>query len=104
MSRLGLPAQLVSKVADDPAGQALLRELRGERVCCDGTVQLAAEGEGSTVTCFVLVAGETRTIVSMPYSQVSLSVCLSLCLSLCLSVSLSVSLCLSLSLPPPPPP
>ena len=94
MSRLGLPAQLVSKVADDPAGQALLRELRGERVCCDGTVQLGAEGEGSTVTCFVLVAGETRTIVSMPYSQVSLP-SLSVSLSLCLSVSLS--LCLSVS-------
>jgi sugar/nucleoside kinase (ribokinase family) len=74
VSRLGLPAQLMSKVADDPAGLTLLRQLQDESVRCDDTVQVAAAdsvadaGRG-TVTCFVLVAGETRTIVSMPYSQ-----------------------------------
>ncbi len=84
VSRLGLPVQLMSKVADDPAGQFLLRELQEEGVCCTGTVQVARCGGEraqednspsdddsgrSTVTCFVLVAGATRTIVSMPYSQ-----------------------------------
>ena len=85
VSRLGLPAQLMSKVADDPAGQTLLQELCEEGVDCTGTVQIATNGGRrqvqngsvvsdddsgrSTVTCFVLVAGDTRTIVSMPYSQ-----------------------------------
>ncbi len=82
VSRLGLPVQLMSKVADDPAGQTLLRELQEEGVCCTGTVQVAKCGSEpeqnddtpndsgrSTVTCFVLVTGDNRTIVSMPYSQ-----------------------------------
>ena len=71
VSRLGVPAGLMSKVGDDPAGLTLLRQLNDEGVRCEGTVQVAtADGsDGSTVTCFVLVAGDTRTIVSMPYSQ-----------------------------------
>ena len=71
VSRLGVGAALMSKVGDDPAGLTLLKQLNEEGVRCEGTVQVAAAdgSDGSTVTCFVLVAGDTRTIVSMPYSQ-----------------------------------
>ena len=68
VSRLGVPAVLLSKVGDDPAGATLLGQLRDEGVECAVQVSGGAEG-GSTVTCFVLVAGDTRTIVSMPMSQ-----------------------------------
>lgn len=66
-SRLGVCARLLSKVADDAPGRTILAELESEGVDCRG-VQISS-GEGSTVTCFVMVVGCTRTILSMPVAQ-----------------------------------
>jgi sugar/nucleoside kinase (ribokinase family) len=66
--RLGCSCRLVSKVGADALGKKLVVELEGEGVNCEGVVT-AHPGDGSTVSCEIIVAGETRTIISMPHSD-----------------------------------
>lgn len=66
VSRLGVVSKLLSNVGDDLNGRTLLEFLKKENVNVQG-VEIADAGH--SVTCFVVVAGKTRTIMSMPYEQ-----------------------------------
>ena len=68
LSRLGVKCSLISKVGRDSNGRMLIDELKRDLVNVDG-VELGVEELRNTVTSFVLVAKDTRTIISMPYEQ-----------------------------------
>mmetsp|Transcript_89312 Transcript_89312/g.255787 ORF Transcript_89312/g.255787 Transcript_89312/m.255787 type:complete len:355 (+) Transcript_89312:110-1174(+) len=67
-ARLGGAPRLLSKVGADEMGRKLIDELRAERVDC-ARVTVARPEEGATPACDIIVAGATRTIISMPYSD-----------------------------------
>eukprot|EP00944_MAST-04C_sp_MAST-4C-sp1_P003226 g3226.t1 len=68
LSKLGVKCSLISKVGQDSNGKMLIGELERELVSVEG-VEIGVEGLRNTVTSFVLVAKDTRTIISMPYEQ-----------------------------------
>ena len=68
LSKLGVKSSLISKVGQDSNGNMLVDELEKDLVSVDG-VEIGEEGFRNTVTSFVLVAKDTRTIISMPYEQ-----------------------------------
>lgn len=67
-ARLGGTAKVISKVGADEIGHKLIAEMRAEGVNCENVV-VARTSEGPTVMTDIIVAGPTRTIISMPYSQ-----------------------------------
>ena len=74
LSRLGIKSRLISKVGNDLNGKILIDELKSEQVNIDGVeVEKIIIDEGNnakkTITSFVMVAKDTRTIISMPYEQ-----------------------------------
>ena len=75
LSRLGIKSRLISKVGNDLNGKILMDELKSEQVNIDGvevekiTIDEENNTKKKTVTSFVMVANDTRTIISMPYEQ-----------------------------------
>jgi sugar/nucleoside kinase (ribokinase family) len=87
LSRLGIHVRLISKVGNDSNGKILMDELQKENINTLGIEIETVNKDNSnkkennkeeeknncmgkkTVTSFVLVANDTRTIISMPYEQ-----------------------------------
>lgn len=67
LARLGERVGLVAKIGPDGAGLQIRSELEREGVDCTHLIE-GQPGE-CTITAFVISAGDTRTIISMPTAQ-----------------------------------
>jgi len=67
LARLGECVRLVAKIGPDSAGTQIRSELEHEGVDC--TYLIEGQPGECTITAFVISAGDTRTIITMPTAQ-----------------------------------